>query len=796
MTDVSLHNVERSTADATSTLPMRWIAPDQLASSSGRFWFVIRKRQRLILEFTAITVAIAAIIVLLILRPMYKGVTTVLIERDAPQVLGFANSLFPPDILDVSHDFYRTQEDLLKSDTLAAEVIQKLNLQEKAGFREGYLCAPLDWTVNQTFALLTRLSPARLMPEADAGGAHVDPKVIEKYQARLKIEPGRESQLMSISFTSSDPVLAAIVANAHAQAYIALGLRLRTQPGEEAEEFLREKLDGIKQKLTRSEVALNGYRREHGIVYLDAEHAVRSAGTNDLGTAPENRENPILERLADLSQSLASAEADEIGKQADANLIRDHRYDTLPAVVASPLIQSLESQLVALQGQEASLSSTYTPDHPRLQRAHAQTEQVLAQLRHEIADIVSSTQASYNAAAAKRQQLGHEIAEVKAEAMSLNDLEVGDKVLAREVETNRQLYEGVLQRMKEMGMEAQLRASNVSVIDPAAPPVRVSTPHRALSMLLSVVVGIIGGIGLSFIFEELDNTIGDPREMESTLGVPSLSIVPDFLSLAPMKNVKALTEGSFFAALPTATNSRSPRGTSAIMNESYRNLCTSILLSNPVRSPKTLLFVSSTMGEGKTATVLNTAIAFAQAGKKVLIVDADLRRSNCHKMLKTSNAIGLTEVLTGQNTLGEAVNIVTDAHGPGVLSLLTSGSRPPNPSALLGSNRMAEILENIKSGYDHVLIDSCPLMPMSDSLLLSAMVEGVILVLEAGRTPRNMALDSLKRLDRVRATVLGVVLNRVDMKHGEYGYYFKRHYSSYYQDDTSETSLESIKITA
>ena len=671
---------------------------------------------------------------------------------------------------------------------IASQVITQMGLAHNPLFLESYL-GGVPGMISDYFRLLYyRLFPKVQSPKSE-NPLHVELGLIKRYESRLTIRPELDSRIISILFLSPDPVLAAKIANAHAQAYIKEGLKLRTQPGEQAEEFLREKLAEVEQKLKESEINLNNYRRRSGLVYLDeGDQAKPGQGSH---------RTTIIERLDVLSKLLAEAEADRIAQEAQAQLVHSKQYDSLPAVVNSPLVQNLKEQLAVLEGQEASLASTYMPDHPKFMKAHAQTEDVRNRLHKEIANIAAATQASYLAAQAKEQNLKSEMDDLKIQAMKMKDAGVEDAILSREVDTNRELYQGILQRMKEMGMEAQLRASNVSVIDPAVPPPSPAIPKKAASLMLSLVIGLLGGAGLALVYEYLDNTLETPAEVEAFLRLPNLSVIPDFLTMANGAGRPALDHKNGKAIASTAANgngterkdaTRPALPTLAITpyspaTEAFRTLCTGLILSQPDHPPRTILFSSTRKGEGKTVSILNTAIAFAQAGRRVLVIDADLRRSHCHRTLGLENAIGLTEVLTGQVEAEKVLRRVIEGQGQGAVWLMSSGSRPPNPGALLGSKRMRDVIDKMKDQFDHVLIDSCPLVPMSDSLILSALVDGVVLVVLAGETPRNVVRDSVVHLVRAHANTLGIVLNRVDMKNSDYAYYFYRHYTPYYEEE-------------
>jgi polysaccharide biosynthesis transport protein len=320
-------------------------------------------------------------------------------------------------------------------------------------------------------------------------------------------------------------------------------------------------------------------------------------------------------------------------------------------------------------------------------------------------------------------------------------------VLAREVDTNRQLYDSVLQRMKETGVSAELRTSNVFVIDEAEQPRAPSSPKIMQSLRLAALLGLIGGVGVAFLREHLNNTLKTPQEVERYLRLPNLSIVPDFVSL----NWRRYAAPQIPSHLPAG--GENGLGLSHhplfVVTEAYCTLRTAILLSRAEEPPKTILFTSATHSEGKTATVINTAIVFAQLGVKVLVIDADLRRPSCHQVLSVQRRPGLTELLTG---LGESQELIQPTYTAD-LFLLSGGSAPPNPAELVGSGKMRETLASLREHYDYILIDSPPVMPVSDAVLLSTMVDGVVLVVDSRQPPKEVVRDACTRLNFARAKI-------------------------------------------
>jgi succinoglycan biosynthesis transport protein ExoP len=727
-------------------------------SSLPLYWSIIRKRQALIATVFLGTL-LATALALSLMNSVYTAETTLLLERHTPQVLEFREVLAEPQ--GPEQDFYKTQYEILKSRTLAARVVREQNLETSPVFADaGHRTAAVArlwahakrWATQQ--AWIRPLFPPPSRPGGE-GPLAVKPELIDIYLNMLRIIPTQRTKLVKIVFETPDPKLSALLANAHAQAYIRRGIELRTQTNEEAQRFLEGKLVELKARVEASEAALNRYRRNRGIISL------------------EEKENIVVERLADLNKRLTEGEADRIALEGQVRLIRGGTYDAIPAVINNPLIQTLSAESARLEGQYAHLSTQFKPGYPRLDQLKAQVDDTQRRLWEEVRRVVRGLESAYQAAITKEKQLRDAMEKQKTAALRLKDASVDYAILAREVDTNRQLYESVLQRMKEMGVAAELRASNVFVIDAAEAPRTASKPKIAQSLLLAMVLGSIGGLVFAFLMEYLDHTFKTPEEVERYLRLPNLSVVPDFLGLDWRRYAPQ--------ASPYATRQLPSPGTAgeelglvlsrhplSLVTEAYRTLRTAILLSRAGEPPRTILFTSAMHGEGKTAAVINTAIVFAQMGVRILVIDADLRRSRCHEILGMNRGFGLTEMLTGLEGLHELIRVT---HIPD-LFFLSSGAMPPNPPDLVGSKKMQDTLATLREQYDYILIDSPPVVPVSDAVLLSALVEGVVLVVNSQETPKPGVREAYARLRYARANIIGTILNRADIRNGNSAYYY------------------------
>jgi capsular exopolysaccharide synthesis family protein len=587
----------------------------------------------------------------------------------------------------------------------------------------------------------------------------------------LEVKPVSGTSLVQVKITTPDPALSARLANAHAFAYVRYGIDLRSQTNEEASVFLQQKLTELKERVEQSEAALNSYRRDKGIISVD------------------EKANVVVERLLDLNKSLTAAEGERIAVEAQVRAVQGRNLDELPAVLNSSVIGNLKGELGRLEAEYASLTKEFKPGYPPLDNLRTRVEETRRRLRSETQNQVRGIEATYQAAKTREAQLRATMEEQKKSTLSLKDSAVQYTVLAREVDTNRQLYDGVLQRLKEIGVAGDVRASNIYVTGKAHPPLWASYPDKRRSLLLGLLLGLGAGIGLAFLLEQLDNTIKSPEEAERYMQLPSLAVVPDFAILnkvgygygyLPRRLKSAKTQ------LPDKPSKDSEKQLVldhhplSLVTEAYRTLRSSLLLSQAGGPPHVMLLTSASRGEGKSTTTINTAIVFAQMGVRVLIIDADLRRPTCHKLLKMDNGAGLADVLAGQVECQDAIRATAAQN----LFLMSSGTTPPNPAELLGSKKMQESLQQLREQYEFIFVDSSPVMAVSDAVYLSAMVDGTLLVVNR-KTPKPLVKKARTRLDTPHTKMLGIILNQVDTRHDGYAYYYS-HYHEYYGPESAK----------
>jgi succinoglycan biosynthesis transport protein ExoP len=758
---------------------------DEREFDPWKYWFVAQKRLRLIATVFSGAVMIA-LLVIFSSTPLYTSSTVVLVKPRIPDILAKRDG--GGDLQQegtYSENYYKTQETILQSRSLAAQVINDLALNhDKVFLGEQVKPPPLTRALNlvgfytgltplgerihaATAALMSLFSIPTATPVAPSHiekvSGEVTPRLINRYvqMMRVSIEPG--TSLIRIAFTTPDPELSLRLANAHAHAYAQVGIRLHDQADQEAEKFLQTKLVDLRARLEKSEIELNKYRRAHDII----------PGLMSL----DGKETVVLDRIRDLSKELTAAELERIGLEAQVEVIKKGNSIALPAVSSSLTIQNLQTTLNSEYVEIASLSNQFKPGYPPLAQVEARAKKTRENLNIEIERVANATRSSYEVALGKERELRAEMDKQKQEALSLNDAAVKYAMLQREVDTNRELTNNVLQKMKDVGLEAESEASNVSVVDPAEINSIPSSPRKAVDISAGGMTGLLAGLLLAFTLEYLGNTLSSPDEVEKFLQLPNLGVVPEISDARRPTELRLVDRPRPSLQAPSGNrqlvNSFKPY---SMVTEAYRSIRTGLLLSRAGSPPKLTLVTSAMSGEGKTLTAINTAMMLAQVGAKVLLVDSDLRRGCCHTVLGMPPSAGLTEVLIGAAKIDQLVC----AYDFPNLSVLQCGSKPPNSTELVGSDRMRQLLAELAVKYDFVVVDSPPLIPVSDSMLLSRMVDGVVLVVDSARTPKKQIRAARTRLDYAGAKIFGFVINRMHPKSFHYHYY----YGDYYLDES------------
>ena len=696
-------------------------------------------RRRYIATAAFLAVFLGAALYTLTAVRIYESTVRILIERDNPKVVSFQEVLDQGEITD---DYYETQYRILQSRVLARRTIESMNLWSHPQFTQrpritirGLIMMPVN-TVARWF------EPPQSAEVLDAAETRAQSRVIDRFLADLRISAVRYSRLVDVTYRSSDPGLAARVANALAEGYIRQSLELRSTTTKEASDFLTQQLAEQRTKLEASEQALQAYRERTGSVLL------------------EERQNVVVQRLADLNAALTRAATTRIQKEAAYNQVRNvlqnpGAVDSLPMVLSNPFVQQQKAELAQLQRQRAQLSEKLGQNHPEMVKIGLAIQTAEAKIQAEVAQVADAMRSEYQAAAAEERTLAAELNSQKQEAQVLNRAGIEYGVLQRDATANRQMFEGLLQRTQETGVSEEIRTGNIRVVDHAEIPSAPVSPNILNNLLMALFGGLTLAIGLAFAFEYADDRIKNPDEMKKHLGLPFLGMVPALFD----KNVTTPLIGN---------------GVPNIFAESFRSIRTNVLFSSTDQGGRLVVITSSQPGEGKTVVSTNVAVALAQAGHRVLLVDADMRKPRVHEVFRAVVTPGLSNLLVGNATASEAIHESSTAG----LWIMPAGNHPPNPAELLGSKRFKDFAAFLMQYFDWVIIDTPPVMAVTDASLVANLAHGVVFVVGSEMTSRRVAQRAVEQLEMGQARFLGAVLNRVDLEHN--GYYYSRYYRSDY----------------
>ena len=708
---------------------------------------VLYKRRRTALtSFLIVVVSVA--VYTFTATPIYEAKVQILIEKEASNVVTFKEAYEQNQITD---DYYQTQYKILQSRVLARRTLDALKLWDNPRFNpksddtltvRKVLKAPLTF-VEGWFA------PAKTAGTPEADESKVESRSIDRFLGDLTVSPVRNSRLVDVKFESPEPALAATVANTLARGYIDQNLEFKFLSSKEASDWLSERLATQRKQVEASEQAVQRYREQTDALSL------------------EDKQNIVVQKLSDLNSAVTRAKTERIQKEAAYNQIRSLQnnraaLDTFPAILSNTFIQQQKGELADLQRQQAQIGEKLGPNHPDMVKLSSAIRAAENKIQAETSKVVQAMQNDYQQSVAQEQSLTNALDQQKRDALALNRKGIEYGVLARDAASNRSIFDSLMQRTKETGISGELRTSNIRVVDAAETPRGPVSPNTRNNLLLALFGGATLAIGLAFFFEYLDSRIKSPEEIKQYLGLPFLGMVPAIFD----KGIENPLIGN------NAPNN---------FAESFRNIRTNLLFSSADAGGRSVVVTSTGPGEGKTVVSTNVAVALAQAGQRVLIVDADMRKPRVHTVFGQSREPGLSNLLVGNAKASESVHGTTV---PG-LWLMPAGLLPPNPAELLGSKRFKDLLASLSGHFDWVIIDTPPVMAVTDSSVVAHLVTGVLFVVGAEQTSRHAAQRALEQLEQARAKFVGGVLNRVDLQHNAYYYsqYYRREYSDYYQNN-------------
>jgi polysaccharide biosynthesis transport protein len=700
-----------------------WLQPspadeevDALRDTLLRYLRIVIKHRWLVASVTVIVFALGFFYTFLT-TPIYSAAATIQIDRGTEPIGEFdsGQAVQPYD-----PTFYHTQYELLKSRSLANRVVARLSLTEDAHFLR--LAAPSPWTKLRQMVLSTSTAEAEAADPVIALGDFDRRQAIAvgKVLQGLTIQPVGGSRLVRIAYASPDPNAAQRIANATAESFIQANLDRRYESSSYAREFLHERLEELRLKLEESEEQLVQYAQDQQIVLVD------------------DRESLVRSNLSGVRSALAEASRSRLEAQQLWEQARTTDGLGLAQIMDRRSIETLRERQAALAAEYEEKLKTFKPAYPDMQRLQSQINQIDEQIAGEIALVKQSIKARYDAAVAQEASLAEELEALKQQLLDFEARTIRYRILKREADTNRTLYDGLLQRYKEIGVAGGVGTNNISIVDRAQLPGAPVKPDLSRNLMLALGVGLfLGGfaaIGLEF----FDDSLKLAEEVETALGLPVLGIIP----LAPSQEA-------------TREAVDHPRSSLA---EAFRSLRTALQFSTETGAPGSLVVTSAGPGEGKSTVALALARNFAEIGLKVLLVDADLRDPSLHRELELGNDRGLTNYLAGTAMPPE----LFQATAMESLTFLPTGPLPPNPAELLAGPKMPSLLQVAEERFDIVIVDAPPVMDLADAPLLASVASGTLLVLSASETRKGAARETLKRLNLARAQVIGAALNKFD----------------------------------
>ncbi len=704
------------------------------------------KRKWLIL-LVFVSVLFISVVVTIRSPKIYEAVATVEIDLQADQVLSDVNDVYK--LGDVSYwdnkSYFETQYQILHSRRVALAVVERLHLDRDLAF------LGLDEIEDEA-------ELAELLEEADPA---------ETLLLNLIIEPVTDSRLALIRYRGTDPQQATTIANAVAEAYIEQNLERKTSSARSAISWLSEQVDELKSKLEESERALYEFKKENDILSTDMDERVNITGT----------------RLSELYSETRRAETEYVKLKAQYESMQrimpeeDVERIASMTVLQSPLIKDLKVEYVRLQNQYSELLQVYKERHPDVLQVKSQLDRTKENLRSEVRAIINGVRAEFEASRTTFLAIQSELDKVKDQAKLLTLKQVEYNRLLREKESNQGLFQQVLVRLKEIDLSSMLEVNNIRMLDEAKVPIKPIRPRVKLNLALGFMLALIFSVGLAVLLEILDKTLKNAADIGRYLKVPLLGVVPQ------VKVDQQLLEQN----IPNVVDRYAFLRPKSSLAECCRSIRTNINFVSPGKPLRRILVTSASPREGKTTIVSNIGITMANLGRKVLILDTDMRRPRLHKAFNMKNEYGLSNIIMGTMNEAEAVR-KTEIEN---LTILTCGPIPPNPAELVGSERFKTIIDNLSAMYDMVILDSPPVIAVADSLILSNLVDGVVMIVKSGKTLRDVAIQAKRSLTDVKANLLGAIINDLDLDSKEYGshYYYYYHRYGYYNTD-KETQAE------
>jgi capsular exopolysaccharide synthesis family protein len=741
------------------------------------YWEVIKRRKNLLIYFS-LSVVIGIMVWAFMQTPVFEARGTLMIEKDQRNVLMFADAYALQT--GARDEDLITQVKILKSRTLARDVIEDMKLLE-----QGQPDNKPSFGLGSLLALFKK--------KQDTSKEVVMSSAVSKFLGILKVEIIQDSRLVDVRYRSANAGLAADVVNTLFDKYIDFNLRMKTESTKLASDFLTTQIEDLRNTLSRKERELQEYGKRKELFYLSGE------------------ETTVVEKFADLNKAFTEAQIYRINKEAVYREMKGKSFENYPEVRTNQLVQNLKKEHSSVEVEYKRKAQIFKDSYPEMQRLKSQLASLQQRIDSETRDIgrkaLSEAEDEYQSAKKKEDSLAQLLGQQKQDVVATNTNAIYYNSLKIEVTNMRSLLDHLVKKEKESMLSSRLeglQTSNIKIIDQAEVPISPVFPKKKSIFIMALFLGIGGGLGLIFLLDWLDKTVKTPDQVEKLLKLPSLGFIPAVGSGNP-HSYYAYSYYSQYSDKRKKTKDEEKLKEIELSNyvapesiyaENYRNIRTSILLSTPDQPPRVMAVTSALPQEGKTATVINLAVSFTNLGKKVLVIDGDLRKPRIHSILRTKNTAGLSSLLVGRSAISDVV-LMTEIHN---LFIIPSGPVPPNPTELLNARVMENLLQEVKEHFDFVFIDSPPLVGIMDPVIIGHHADGVLLVTWGGKTHKRVIEKARDELKKYNIRLLGVVLNKVNMKKSGYGYYaydsykYQYGYKAGYKKKKKEEKKGGMKI--
>ncbi len=749
--EMGLRNEQRPTVYRHARTPATEVASQPGYDNLLDYWNILFRHRKTLLSFLLAGI-LGAVVISLVQTPIYRVRTSLEIESpNFPEPRGTSDS----SVSDAMTESYvETQVKLLQSESLFEDVVEKLKLHQQP--------------ITGWGAFKVRL---RRIFKPKSSYSSDQEELVRQIERNLTVRTSGNSRLLEVLYESPDPKGAADFANTLVSEFVELSQEERWKSAEGTAEWLTNHLNIMKAQLEQSEAKLQDYARTSGLTF-----------TSEKDNLAENG-------LKELQEELSKAEGDRISNQARFEGAKTKTADSLPEVSQDPTMREYRQRLTELQRQYAELTTTLTPEHYKVQRVQAQIDELKTAMRKERSDVLQRVGNEYTESVRREALLSKAHDQQEKVVADQSEKAIHYDTLKRDVDSNRRLYETMLQRVKEASLATAMRDSNVLVVDRAKPPLRPYRPSLPMNSAIGLFSGALLGFGFVLLRERIDRRISGPGDAQVYLDLPELGVIPLDETAIPSQLSHRLNARRSLSPPPPLSGSRSARDDCpelatwkrkpSLVAECTRTTLTSILLPNQNEDgPRVIVLTSPGQGDGKTTVACNLSIAIAEIGRKVLLIEGDLRRPRLHKVFGLANNWGLRDTLRSDTPL-ESIPIshlvrTTEIAG---LCVLPGGSTGTTPSNLFYSPRMSELLKRLRAEFDMILIDAPPMIHLADARVLGRLADGVILVVRAGQTTTDSALFAAQRFAEDGTRVLGTVLNSWDPRtsrqcgYGSYPYY-------------------------